>query len=73
MESAYLRERICTYVLHEGPIPINPWMGGGYFLLRAHFASGAKSEGGSADGIDLDSQSGDLMEPVCSADRQGSC
>ena len=34
MESAYLRERICTYVLHEGPIPINPWMGGGYFLLR---------------------------------------
>ena len=31
-ESAYLRERICAYVLNEGAIPINPWMVGGYFL-----------------------------------------
>jgi len=31
-ESAYLRERICAYVLNEGVIPINPWMVGGYFL-----------------------------------------
>ena len=30
--SAYLRQRICAYVLNEGAIPINPWMVGGYFL-----------------------------------------
>jgi len=35
-ESAYLRERICAYVLNEGAIPINPWMVGGYFPEWAH-------------------------------------
>ena len=44
LESAYLRERICTYVLHEGPIPINPWMGGGYFLLRTSLPGGSPRE-----------------------------
>lgn len=31
-ESAYLRERICAFVLERGAVPVNPWMLGGYFL-----------------------------------------
>ena len=31
-ESAYLRERICAFVLDRGAVPVNPWMMGGYFL-----------------------------------------
>lgn len=31
-ESAYLRERICAFVLDRGAVPVNPWMLGGYFL-----------------------------------------
>ena len=31
-ESAYLRERICAFVLRQGAVPVNPWMAGGYFL-----------------------------------------
>jgi hypothetical protein len=31
-ETAYLRERICAYVLERDAVPINPWMAGGYFL-----------------------------------------
>lgn len=31
-ETAYLRERICAFVLQAGAIPLNPWMVGGYFL-----------------------------------------
>lgn len=31
-ESAYLRERICAFVLRAGRVPLNPWMIGGYFL-----------------------------------------
>jgi hypothetical protein len=31
-ETAYLRERICAFVLKAGGIPVNPWMLGGYFL-----------------------------------------
>jgi hypothetical protein len=31
-ESAYLRERICKFVLEADAVPVNPWMVGGYFL-----------------------------------------
>ncbi len=31
-ETAYLRERICAFVLNEHAVPVNPWMMGGYFL-----------------------------------------
>ncbi len=31
-ESAYLRERVCAFVLERGAVPVNPWMAGGYFL-----------------------------------------
>lgn len=31
-ETAYLRERICAFVLERGAVPVNPWMMGGYFL-----------------------------------------
>lgn len=31
-ESAYLRERICAFVLEHDAVPVNPWMVGGYFL-----------------------------------------
>ncbi|NUP51305.1 MAG: hypothetical protein HOW97_28930 [Catenulispora sp.] len=31
-ESAYLRERICAFVLGEGAVPVNPFMSLGYFL-----------------------------------------
>lgn len=31
-ESAYLRERICAFVLDRDAVPVNPWMLGGYFL-----------------------------------------
>jgi hypothetical protein len=31
-ETAYLRERICAFVLSRGAVPVNPWMVGGYFL-----------------------------------------
>lgn len=31
-ETAYLRERVCAYVLERGAVPMNPWMTGGYFL-----------------------------------------
>jgi hypothetical protein len=31
-ETAYLRERICAFVLARGAVPVNPWMVGGYFL-----------------------------------------
>ena len=31
-ESAYLRERICAFVLERDAVPVNPWMLGGYFL-----------------------------------------
>lgn len=31
-ETAYLRERICAYVLDRDAVPVNPWMVGGYFL-----------------------------------------
>lgn len=31
-ESAYLRERVCAYVIQRDAVPVNPWMVGGYFL-----------------------------------------
>ena len=31
-ETAYLRERICAFVLGHDAVPVNPWMAGGYFL-----------------------------------------
>jgi hypothetical protein len=31
-ETAYLRERICAFVLDRDAVPVNPWMAGGYFL-----------------------------------------
>ena len=31
-ETAYLRERICAFVLGKGAVPVNPWMMSGYFL-----------------------------------------
>jgi hypothetical protein len=31
-ENAYLREKICAYVLRQGVVPINPFMVLGYFL-----------------------------------------
>lgn len=31
-ETAYLRERICAFVLGRDAVPVNPWMSGGYFL-----------------------------------------
>lgn len=31
-ETAYLRERVCAFVLAAGAVPVNPWMMGGYFL-----------------------------------------
>jgi hypothetical protein len=31
-ETAYLRERICAFVLDREAVPVNPWMLGGYFL-----------------------------------------
>jgi hypothetical protein len=30
--TAYLRERICAFVLDRDAVPVNPWMAGGYFL-----------------------------------------
>ena len=43
-ESAYLRERICAFVLGADAVPVNPWMMGGYFLygLRGLAAGGPR-------------------------------
>ena len=32
-ETAYLKEKICAFVLREGAVPINPFMAFGYFLF----------------------------------------